>query len=137
MNRREFIDEVFTFFKCKDEDLKRSYDLAFTVKDAINWSKLYQIVINEAETRYLPAPKWFKDFFSRCVVYDGGATNDGIKIRVFVKHRNLPDGYPYYYETFNNSASLEKLKQNKIKEFGSKFIQMQVFNEDELVWEKV
>ena len=137
MNRREFIDEVFTFFKCKDEDLKRSYDLAFTVKDAINWSKLYQIVINEAEKRYLPDPKWFKDFFSRCVVYDWGATNDGIKIRIFVKHRNLPDGYPYYYETFNNSASLEKLKQNKIKEFGSKFIQMQVFNEDELVWEKV
>ena len=64
MLRSDFIDEIFTFFKCKDNDLKRAYDLAFTVKEPIDWDKLYRIVINEAESRYLPAPKWFKDFLS-------------------------------------------------------------------------
>jgi len=134
MNRKEFIDEVFTFFNCKDENLKRSYDLAFTVRDAIDWNKLYQIVVNEAESRYLPAPKWFKDFFSRCVVYDGGYTNDGIRLRVFEKHSRLENGYPYEYITFQNTATIEKLKQYEMQRLGNKFIKMQVYNEDTCEW---
>ena len=109
MQRSEFIDEIFSFFKCKDEDLKRAYDLAFTVKESIDWDKLYKIVINEAESRYLPVPKWFKDFFPRCIKTSANFyENDGLKIKI-----TLNDGYSYEYETFQNNLSLEELKQKE------------------------
>lgn len=72
MNRSEFINEIFTFFRCKDNELKKAYDLAFSVKETIDWEKLYAIVVNEAETRYLPAPKWFKAKFPMCKVQRNG-----------------------------------------------------------------
>lgn len=131
MQRSEFINEVFLFFKSKDEDLKRAYDLAFTVKEQIDWDKLYRIVINETESRYLPAPKWFKDFFPRCVIHNSVnyATEDGIKIRV-----NLKGGRRYDYETYQNSLSFTEIKQRFIQRFKDRFLNMQMYDENELKW---
>lgn len=72
MTRSDFIDEIFAFFRCKDEALRKAYDLAFTVNYQVDWHKLYTIVVNEAETRYLPAPKWFKAKFPMCKVQRNG-----------------------------------------------------------------
>lgn len=72
MTRSEFITEIFAFFRCKDETLRKAYDLAFTVNYRVDWQKLYTIVVNEAETRYLPAPKWFKAKFPMCKVQRNG-----------------------------------------------------------------
>lgn len=139
MQRSEFIDEMFSFFKCKDEDLKRAYDLAFTVKESIDWDKLYKIVINEAESRYLPVPKWFKDFFPRCIITSSNFyENDGLKVRV-----TLTDGYSYEYETFQNNLSLEELKQKFMNKFKDSFSSMNVYWESdnpkvyEYEWRKV
>lgn len=131
MQRSEFIEQVFMFFKSKDENLMRAYDLALTVKESIDWDKLYRVVLNEAESRYLPTPKWFKDFFPRCVKQDAVnyATADGIKIRI-----NLKDGYKYDYETYQNSLSFEEIKQRAMRRFKGEFANMQMFDETELHW---
>jgi len=73
MTRNEFITEIFAFFRCKDEALIKAYDLAFTVNYQVDWQKLYTLVVNEAETRYLPAPKWFKAKFPMCKLHYNGA----------------------------------------------------------------
>lgn len=134
MNRTGFIDEIFAFFKCKDEDLKRAYDLAFTVKEPIDWGKLYKIVLDNAESRYLPAPKWFKDFFPRCIIRENTAyaIEDGIKIRV-----NLKDGYNYEFETYQTNYTLPEIKANFMKKFKESFKNIQVFDEDLLEWEMI
>lgn len=72
MTRNEFIEQVFLFFRSKDEELKKAYDLAFSVNYQVDWDKLYNLVINEAETRYLPTPKWFKAKFPMCKVQRNG-----------------------------------------------------------------
>lgn len=81
MTRSDFIDEIFAFFRCKDEALRKAYDLAFTVNYQVDWQKLYTLVVNEAETRYLPAPKWFKAKFPLCKMhYNGSNPLDGTNL---------------------------------------------------------
>lgn len=98
MQRSDFIDEVFTFFRCTNEELKKAYDLAFSVRENIDWDKLYRLVINEAETRYLPTPKWFKDKFYMCIKQEGFNYHENNNTKVFVE---LLDGYTYEFELFN------------------------------------
>lgn len=125
MLRSDFIDEIFTFFKCKDNDLKRAYDLAFTVREPIDWDKLYRIVINRAESRYLPAPKWFKDFFPRCVMRESGTylTPDGLKVRLV-----LTD-YVYEFETNQLNKPLEEMKLKAMRKFKDKFRSFELLDE--------
>lgn len=124
MLRSEFIDEIFTFFKCRDEDLKRSYDLAFTVRDPIDWDKLYRISITETETRYLPAPKWFIDKFPRCYKkgIDTYITPDDIEIKL-----TLNDGTEYELTTYHLNLTLEEVKQKAMKKYGRQFLKLESF----------
>lgn len=138
MQRSEFIDEVFTFFRCTNEDLKRSYDLAFTVKEPIDWSKLYRLVITETESRYLPAPKWFRDRFYRCYKVEEGSygTPDGIRVRMALKS----DKYGIEIrdaETYHISYTLEQMKMYKQKQYGEKFISFSFWDENNLQWVRV
>ena len=138
MDRAEFINQVFIFFKSKDEELKRAYDLAFTVKENIDWNKLYNIVINEAETRYLPAPKWFKDYFNKCIIYDkNNYSYDGIKLRLWIKDKKHPTGYPYEYETIMNNLTLDAIKMKMMQKWEDKFIKLELWDDDTLLWNKV
>lgn len=134
MQRQDFINEIFTFFKCKDEDLKRAYDLAFTVKEQIDWDKLYKLVLNEAESRYLPAPKWFKDFFPRCIKQGDSSyiTPDGLNLRLV-----LADGYLYDFETYHLSYTLDEIKQNFMKKYGNDFSKLLLFDNDLMIWEAI
>lgn len=71
MTRTEFLDKIFSFFCYKsDESLKPTYDLALSVEYKVDWDKLFEIVINEAETRSLPVPKWFTAKIPKCRIYD-------------------------------------------------------------------
>ena len=131
MQRKEFIDEIFMFFRCNDEELKRAYDLAFTVKDAIDWDKLYRTVINEAESRYLPVPRWFKDKFPRCLKVDAGdyKTADGLKIRC-----NLTNKLKYDYETYQCNLTIDEIKNKLQQRFQDKFANMQLFDDYKDEW---
>lgn len=114
MQRTEFIDEIFSFFRCTNDELKKAYDLAFSVKESIDWDKLYRIVLDEAETRYLPAPKWFKERFYRCYKQDNYNlyNNDGVKVIV-----TLNDGYKYDFELWHCSLSFNEIRQKLKQKF--------------------
>ena len=138
MQRSEFIDEVFTFFKCKDEDLKRAYDLAFTVREPIDWAKLYRIVISEAESRYLPAPKWFKEKFYRCEKIEEGVygTPDGVRVRMILKHPTKGLDIREA-ETYHIKYTLQEMKDYKQRQYGQSFISFSWWDDDNLQWVKV
>ena len=92
MNRRTFLDLIFGFFKVKDDDnsLKQSYDMALTTKKNIDWQAMYMNVIKTAESRYLPAPKWFLAKMKCFEIYEQGYL-DGKKIRVFYKSGRITE----------------------------------------------
>lgn len=92
MTRNEFIEQVFLFFRSKDEELKKAYDLAFSVNYQVDWDKLYNLVINEAETRYLPTPKWFKAKFPMCKVQRNGHNPlEGTNVKITWAEKFLND----------------------------------------------
>lgn len=128
MNRKDFIDEIFTFFKSKDEELKKAYDLAFTVKENIDWDKLYRIVLKEAETRYLPAPKWFLERFYRCnkVGNYNFANNQNVKVIV-----TLLDGYFYEFSMAGCNKSQKEITEGFYKYFKGKVKSVEFIEVDE------
>lgn len=112
MNRSEFIDDIFEFFNSKDS-LKRSYDLALTTRQQIDWDKLYQMVITEAETRYLPTPKWFISKFPYCIKQEFRThPNDGKKCVVLLK-----DGYFYEFVLCNCNKTENEIREGYYKMF--------------------
>jgi len=114
MNRSDFINEIFKFFKNSDEELKKSYDLAFSVKQNINWDKLYQIVLKEAETRYLPSPKWFIERFYRCYKQENYNFYENNNTKVIV---TLLDGYKYDFELWNCNKSQQEIREGLKSKF--------------------
>ena len=92
MNRITFLDLIFSFFKVKDDDnsLKQSYDMALTTRKNIDWQAMYMNVIKTAESRYLPAPKWFLAKMKYFEIYEQGYL-DGKKIRVFYKSGRITE----------------------------------------------
>lgn len=132
MDRAEFREEIFAFFnRGNNESLKQSYDLAFTVKEPIDWDKLYRLVITSAESRYLPSPKWFLDFFPQCIKREDNnyTTPDGLKVKL-----TLNDGYSYEFETYHLSYTLEEIKQKFMKKYRDKFKSLSLFDEEQLEW---
>lgn len=128
MNRKDFIDEIFAFFKNSDEGLKKSYDLAFTVKENIDWDKLYRIVLKEAETRYLPAPKWFVDKFYRCNKIDNFNFANNQQMKVIV---TLQDDYQYEYDMEGCTLSQKEIIDGFNKRFKGGVKNIQFIKEDE------
>lgn len=92
MNRITFLDLIFSFFKVKDDDnsLKQSYDMALTTRRNIDWQAMYMNVIKTAESRYLPAPKWFLAKMKCFEIYEQGHLY-GKKIRVFYKSGRITE----------------------------------------------
>lgn len=92
MNRITFLDLIFGFFKVKDDDnsLKQSYDMALTTRKNIDWQAMYMNVIKTAESRYLPAPKWFIAKMKCFEIYEQGHL-DGKKIRVLYKSGRITE----------------------------------------------
>lgn len=140
MIRREFIEKVFTLFRKKaenNEELVRVYDEALSTKKAVDWDKLYKLTVMEAETTNLPMPQWFTSKFDMCLKDVDYATADGLQIRVLIKDRKHPEGYPYDFETYRNTLSFEELKQKAMNKWKEQFLSMQTFDEDSEQWVKV
>lgn len=114
MDRGTFIDEVFTFFRCTNDELKRAYDIAFSVRENIDWDKLYRLVINDAETRYLPTPKWFKDKFFMCIKQDSYNYHENNNTKVIVE---FLDGYTYDFELYNCTLSRAEIMRGLNRKF--------------------
>ena len=116
MERLEFIEKIFILFRknlSNNEDLIRIYDDAFCKqRKAVDWDKLYDLTVSEAETSNLPMPQWFTSKFDMCLKPTAYAIEDGIKIRV-----NLKDGYNYEFETYQTNYTLPEIKANFMKKF--------------------
>lgn len=140
MIRREFVEKVFTLFRKKaenNEELVRVYDEALSTKKAVDWDKLYKLTVMEAETTYLPMPQWFTSKFDMCLKDTNYATEDGLKVHIYVKDKKHTEGYPYDFETYRNTLSFEELKQKAMNKWKEQFLSMQIFDEDSEQWVKV
>ena len=86
MDRLDFIREVFKFCHVKDEDNSqlRIYDRALSTPKKIDWDRLFNLYIEKAEKRTLPAPKTFLDLMPCCIKRDIHESQyDGNFIRVY------------------------------------------------------
>lgn len=140
MNRREFIEKIFVLFRKtpeKNEDLILIYDNAFSTKKAVDWGKLYKLTVSQAESSTLPMPQWFISKFDMCLKDVDYATADGLKIRILIKDKKNPQGYPYEYETYCNNLSFEAIKQKAKKKWGTNFFGIQIYDEIDLVWVRI
>ncbi len=131
MDRIEFLKKIFHFFgkdATQNEELLTQYDLAFTVKENIDWDKLYRIVLKEAETRYLPAPKWFVDKFYRCNKIDNFNFANNQQMKVIV---TLQDDYQYEYDMEGCTLSQKEIIDGFNKRFKGGVKNIQFIKEDE------
>lgn len=116
MNRENFLNDVFSFFRTNDENLQRTYDLALTTNKHIDWDKFYMRVIQDAESRYLPVPKWFIAKMLECEVIEPGTykINGGtgvLKLVVRDKQTGKVIKRPTYeYEMSNCPWSIPEIK---------------------------
>ena len=101
MNRSEFIDKVFSFFKGGSDNQKTAYDIALSTREEIDWDRLYAITVREGET-YLPKPKWFIERFYRCTkeAAQNYYENEGKIVEVALK-----SGHTYEFELYKCSKS--------------------------------
>lgn len=114
MDRKGFVDALFDFFKGADESKKQSYEIAFMTSKNIDWDRLYAIVVREAESTFLPSPRWIRDLFYRCIKQDNynRYANDGTKVVV-----TLSDGYSYEYELWGCSKTQQEIRQGLKRKF--------------------
>lgn len=126
MERKDFIYAIFSFFKVKDEEqnLFRAYDLALSSGRNIDWNKLYMKVLEEVPTRYLPAPKFFIEFFPECKkISVNTSQHDGKLVLVFMN-----DGQVRNYEISSNSdIGIGKIKKD-VKEIRRYHKQVKIDN---------
>lgn len=135
MTRLEFLQEIFKFFGKKDDELLKTYDIALTTRDNIDWQKLYKKVITEAESRYLPAPKWFLGMMPSFIItelgqykYDNGnivyvLRDDARKKRT---GHHLFYTVPLWHET-RTISEIEKLYRQK---YGERLLSFKYYPEN-------
>lgn len=94
MERSDFLDAIFAFFKVKDDGKTqyKAYDLALSTGHNIDWDKMYLKTIETVETRYLPAPKFFINLFSQCQIISVQESKYfGYKIRIYFSDEKYRD----------------------------------------------
>ena len=132
MTRLKFLQEVFKFFGKNDEDLLRTYDIALTTKENIDWDKLYKKVLTEAESRYLPAPSWFISKFPNCIKIDDGdyRYEGGIGVLLLkdekLKKRTGHNRF-YTFDFWHTTHTLEEIENNFKNKYGNKFISFKYY----------
>lgn len=125
MNREEFLRKVFNFFGKNDENLLKTYEIALTTKEQTDWDKLFNKVITEAESRYLPAPKWFIEKMPLCRLeqvgqykYDSGTSVLKLKDRF------------YTYDMWHVTHTLEEIERNFKKKYGDNFVSFKYYPDE-------
>ena len=135
MTRLEFLQEIFKFFGKNDEDLLRTYDMALTTRDNIDWGKLYKKIITEAESRYLPAPKWFIGMFPSCIKYEQGQyryDNGTGVLRLKDEKLKARTGYNrfYVFDMWHTTHTIDEIYNHFKAKYGSKFIDFKYYPEE-------
>lgn len=138
MTRLDFLNSIFIFFKVKEDDqeLKNIYQDALTTKKTIDWFKMYKSVITTAESRYLPAPKWFIEKMKNFEIVPVGSL-DGYKVKVIYKNSRFTE----YVMITGFDIKLNKLVErckfgdNKDKN-GNEIARIELYNPDVLFLEK-
>lgn len=122
MTRLEFLQEIFKFFGKKDEDLLRTYDIALTTKDNIDWDKLYKKVITEVESRYLPAPKWFLGMMPSFIITEPGQYryDDGQSVL------RLTDRF-YVFDMWHVTRTIEEIGNYYKNKYGRSFVSFKYY----------
>ena len=112
MNRLEFINKIFRFYRTNDEngELARTYDRALSTKYSVNWEELYNHVIKTAETKILPLPKYFVDKLPTYKKIEAikGCDNLNQTIRVIFQDDNYLDFTTVAFETKTTIESMKK-----------------------------
>ena len=135
MTRLEFLKEIFKFFAKNDEDLLKTYDIALTTRDNIDWEKLYKKVITEAESRYLPAPSWFIAKFPNCIKYEEGQYrfDNGTGVLLIkddkLKQRTGHNRY-YVYDMWHTTHTIDEICKNFKSKYGNQFISFKYYPEE-------
>lgn len=132
MERKDFIDAIFSFFKVKDEEqsMYKAYDLALSSgSQYVDWNMLYLKVLKEVESRFLPPPNFFIEQFSACKKRSfNSSKDDGKIVRVFFKDGRVND-----LVVADSSLTISKLKKGprkgEIKEIRIYPKQVEVDNE--------
>lgn len=134
MERKDFIEAIFSFFNVKDEEksLFKAYDLALSSGKNIDWNKLYMRTLKEVNSRYLPAPKFFIEQFDACrkITYQS-SKDDGNLVRVLYNDGRFTDFVICQY-----GLTVNQLKDKCPKNYNIKEIRMypkQVKIEEEIV----
>lgn len=122
MTRLEFLQEIFKFFGKKDDDLLKTYDIALTTKDNIDWQKLYKKVITEAESRYLPAPKWFLGMMPSFIITEPGQYkyDDGTGVL------KLKDRF-YVFDMWHVTHTIDEIYNHYKNKYGESFISFKYY----------
>ena len=108
MNRSEFIQAIFEFFRTDNKELQRTYDLALSVKYLVDWDSLYHHIIKTTEKRMLPMPKALLDMLPSFRIYETvTGKSDGSLLVV-----NLLNGTQYQFTVMQDS----KTTLNEVKE---------------------
>lgn len=138
MSRLDFINSIFIFFKVKDDnqELKNIYQDALITTKTIDWFKMYKSVITTAESRYLPAPKWFIEKMKNFEIVPVGSL-DGHKVKVIYKNGKFTE----YVMVTDFDIKLNKLVErckfgdNKGKD-GNEIARIELYDPDVLFLQK-
>lgn len=117
MTRLEFLQEIFKFFGKKDEDLLKTYDIALSTKNKIDWQRLYERIIKEVESRYLPAPKWFIEKLPSYIIEDEQTYQNESGTGVLKLHSGT-----YIMDMWHNTLSVSEINKNYREHYGKNFI---------------
>ena len=122
MDRREFLNMIFSFFNVKDEEqtLYKSYDLALSKINNVDWDKLYIKTLENVSSRYLPAPKFFLDLMPCCIKREfNESKNDGNHIRVIFDSGRYTD-----FVICGFGLTLPQIKEKSLKNDNVKEVRM-------------
>lgn len=132
MTRLEFLRRIFSFFGKNDEELLKTYDVALTTRQSIDWDKLYKKVLTEAESRYLPPPKWFIGMFPSCVKLDEGCyTFDSgtgvLTLKDEKRKKHTGHNRFYVFDMWHTTHTLKEIIDNFKNQYGKSFMSFRVY----------
>lgn len=122
MERKEFLNMIFSFFNVKDEGqtLFKSYDLALSKYSNIDWDKLYIKTLENAASRYLPAPKFFLEIMPTCLKKNkSNILHEGNHIRIIFDTGRYTD-----FVVSGFGLTLEDIKKSSLKNDSVKEVRM-------------
>lgn len=113
MTKFEFVGKVFVLFGRKDEDLMAAYMRALDVKFLVDWERFYYDILQTADKRVLPMPKWFlEEAKNYKVLPEEKSENEGKLLRMELKNGRVYDFTVCGFADTNLEGIKKKLGDN-------------------------